>query len=150
MQSIIFFLSSLITFSGLIFGILLIKTTSEEQKPLGNYFNLSRSAMLILISGLILPFLYLYKKILFFISIPFILFLFSKNTIYTYSTLGIIFYLSSKNINLFMVNAVIIFIYGMVYSAITYNKKKQNALNIIFYNAPFLLISNILFTTSLL
>ena len=113
-----YFLASIIAYLGLLLGVILIKLAPEEQKPGKRYF-------------------ILFKKILFFLIIVSILFFYEVNIIFTtvlllfvivlmlnrkinlnksylvYFFLGIIFFFSSKIFNLFIIESVLIFLYGI-------------------------------------
>jgi len=123
-----YFLASIITYLGLLLGVILIKLAPEEQKPGKKYF-------------------ILFKKILFFLIIVSILFYYKINIILTtilllftiililngkislnksslvYFFLGIIFYLSSRIFDLFIVESVLIFLYGIPNSSLILKKK---------------------------
>ncbi|HLC50439.1 MAG TPA: hypothetical protein VJI97_03345, partial [Candidatus Nanoarchaeia archaeon] len=68
-----------------------------------------------------------------------------KKSIILYSIFGIIFYLSSKNQSLFMIESSLIFIYGIPTASILCIKKENNWRKIIFYNAGFILLANLLY-----
>ena len=123
-----YFLASIIAYLGLLLGIILIKLAPEEQKPGTQYF-------------------ILLKKILFFIALVAILFFYKVNIIFTtvlllfviilmlnkkinlnksglvYFFLGILFYLSSKILNLFVIESVLIFLYGIPNASLILKKK---------------------------
>ena len=137
-----YFLVSIITYLGLLIGIILIKLAPEEQKPGKKYF-------------------ILLKKILFFVIIVFLLFSYKINIILTtillfftiilllnkkinlenssrvYFFLGIIFYLSSKVFNLFVIESVLIFLFGIPTSSLIIKLKKRNYKNILIKNLWF-------------
>ena len=137
-----YFLASIIAYLGLLLGIILIKLAPEEQKPGTQYF-------------------ILLKKILFFIALVAILFFYKVNIIFTtvlllfviilmlnkkinldksglvYFFLGILFYLSSKILNLFVIESVLIFLYGITNSSIILDLKKKNYYGIILKNIWF-------------
>ena len=123
-----YFLASIIAYLGLLLGVILIKLAHEEQKPGKKYF-------------------ILLKKILFFVIIVFLLFFYKINIIIitlllfftiilllnkkinleksnrVYFFLGIVFYLSSKIFNLFVIESVIIFLYGIPNSSLILKKR---------------------------
>ena len=154
MNALQFFLSSLIAYSGIIVGILLIRLAKEEQKPLQNYFETAQKIILILISSFLLFFLYFFSKILFLISLFLGLLSFLKNkknkilhySILHYAILGTFFYLSSRNQNLFAINSSFLFIYGVIYSGLHYRVKGKNAVKLLLGSIVFLILSNLLFT----
>ena len=123
-----YFLASIIAYLGLLLGIILIKLAPEEQKPGMKYF-------------------ILLKKLLFFVALVAILFFYKVNIIFTtvlllfviilmlnkkinlnksglvYFFLGILFYLSSKILNLFVIESVLIFLYGIPNASLILKKK---------------------------
>ena len=153
MQFINYFFASLISFSGLLIGIIIIKTTPEEQKPLQKYFIILRKILLLMI--FIFLFFYYFNNWFYFLTLlaysAFLLFteckmndLFKK-TIITYISLGILFFLSSKNTNLFAIESSLILLYGLPTASLIYNRKNKNHYKIIFYNIGFIIIANLLF-----
>lgn len=137
-----YFLASIIAYLGLLLGIILIKLAPEEQKPGMKYF-------------------ILLKKILFFIALVAILFFYKVNIIFTtvlllfviilmlnkkinldksglvYFFLGILFYLSSKILNLFVIESILIFLYGIPNASLIL--KKKNYFDIFLKNLWFFL-----------
>jgi len=137
-----YFLASIIAYLGLLLGIILIKFAPEEQKPGIKYF-------------------ILLKKILFFIALVAILFFHKVNIIFTsillffvfilmlnkkinlskselvYFFLGILFFFSSRISNLFVIESVIIFLYGIPNASIIL--KKKNYFDIFLKNLWFFL-----------
>lgn len=153
MQFINYFFASVISFSGCIIGLMLINIAPEEQKPLEKYFILLRKILLFLIFiFLIFYFFNDYFNLLILIGyFVFLLFieykindLFKKSTI-NYTLLGILFFLSSKNTNLFVIESSLILLYGLPVASLIYNKKEKNHNKIIFFNIGFIIIANLLF-----
>lgn len=153
MQFINYFFASLISFLGLLIGIMLVNIAPEEQKPLKKYFVFIRR-ILLLIMFIFLLFFYFkdYFNLMalfgYFILLSFIEYKVIdslKKSIITYSLLGILFFLSSKNINLFTIESSLILLYGLPTASLLYNRKEKNIYKIIFYNAGFVVISNLLF-----
>lgn len=152
MQFINYFFASITSFLGLIIGILLVKTAPEEQKPLEKYFALLRKMLLLIIFLFI--FLYFFNDYFnLIILIGYFVFLLFievrmndvfKKSIINYTLLGIIFFLSSKNTNLFAIESSLILFYGLPTASLIYNKKEEYS-KIIFYNIGFVLIANLLF-----
>ena len=153
MQFITYFFASMISFSGLLIGIMLVKIAPEEQKPLEKYFALARKILLLMI--FIFALLYYFNDYFnLLILTAYLLFLLFtnfkvkdllKNSIITYTFLGILFFLSSKNTNIFVIESSLILLYGMPTASLIYNKKEKNQHKIIFYNAGFIIIANLLF-----
>lgn len=152
MQFINYFSASIISFFGLLMGVMLVKMAPEEKKPLEKYFVLLRKILLLMVFLFIL-FYYLndYMNVLILIAYSvFLLFIeygikdLSKKSIVTYTILGILFFLSSKNQNLFTIASSLIFLYGLPTASLLYNKKEKNY-RILFYNIGFVLIANLLY-----
>jgi|TARA_B100000315_G_C14406958_1_gene509181 hypothetical protein len=141
MQITIYFLASIITYLGLLLGIILIKIAPEEQKPGKKYF-------------------ILFKKMLFFLIVSFLLLFFKINLIFSllvllslsvlmladkiqleksflvYFILGIIFFLSSTTQNLFVIESVLIFLYGIPSASLILKKKNYKDIfvkNLLFF-----------------
>ncbi|GEM_PF-3216845 len=153
MQFINYLFASLVSFFGLAIGILLIKIAPEEQKPLKTYLaTLRRTALFFIFIFLAAYYLAnLYFMILLLILLALILAiefklqnLFAKS-VTTYPMLGIIFFLSKNNINLFVIESSLIFIYGAATASLIYERRNRNHFHVIFYNAGFLAIANFLY-----
>ena len=151
MQFINYFLASFVSFSGLLMGIVLVKIAPEEQKPLHGYFELLRKILLFLIFSFLL---FYYSSKLYYIAalllyLLFIIFLeynlrdLLKRSMIIYTALGVIFYLGSKNINLFAIESSLILLYGIATSSLIFSKKDKNYSQIFLYNMGFLLVSSI-------
>lgn len=152
MQFANYFFASLASFSGLLIGMLLIKIAPEEQKPLEKYLVWARKIILLLV--FVFSMFYFFNNYLNLLTLlgyfAFTLLLecklkdLFKKTIVTYILLGILFFLSSKNMNLFVIESSIILLYGIPTASLLYRKKEPNY-KIITYNIGFLIISNLLF-----
>ena len=152
MQFINYFFASVASYLGLLIGVMLVKMAPEEQKPLEKYFVLLRKILLLMIFLFIL-FYYLndYLNILILIAyLAFLLFAeyklkdLSKKSIVTYTILGILFFLSSKNQNLFTIESSLILLYGLPTASLLYNKREKNY-RILLYSSGFVLIANLLY-----
>ncbi|MBI2651333.1 hypothetical protein HYX01_02590 [Candidatus Woesearchaeota archaeon] len=125
-----YFLASIASYSGLLLGIILIKLAPEEQNPGKRYFILLQK--IILLAALI--FLLAFYKVELIISAIIILaaiLLLNKKIIpektgFAYIFLGTIFYLSSKIFDLFVIEASLIFLFGVPTSSLIFNYKKKN------------------------
>lgn len=153
MQFINYFFGSLISFSGLLSGILLVKIAPEEQKLLEENFSLLRKIFLLLIFIFVIFYFFndyfsLLILIAYFIFLLFVEYktndLFKKSII-TYIVLGILYFLSSKNVNLFVIESSLILLYGMPTASLMYNKREKNQYKIIFDNIGFIIIANLLY-----
>jgi len=153
MQFINYFFTSIISFLGLLIGIVLTKIAPEEQKPLRKYFVLARRIILILIFIFVL-FYYFNSKIHMLTLIAYLVFLLFteykikdilKISIFNYAVLGIIFFVSSINLNLFVIESSLILLYGIPTASLIYQKKQKNHSKLLFYNLVFVIIANLLF-----
>ena len=154
MQSINYFLASITSFSGLLIGLILMKIAQEEQKPLKKYFVLFRKILLFVIFAFLV--FYYFNEFFYFIAlILLMLFLLlieykvkdlSKSSALIYAILGILFYLSSKNTNLFAIESSLILMYGLPAMSLIYNKNKSQQM--LPYSAAFIAVSNLLFLTT--
>jgi hypothetical protein len=123
-----FFLASIIAYLGLLFGVILIKLAPEEQKPGKKYFILLKKILFLFI----IAFLSFYYKINFIFLILLLIFIIvlmlnkklnlDKSAL-VYILLGIIFYLSSKIPDLFVIESVLIFLYGVPNASLIFKRK---------------------------
>ena len=153
MQFINYSFASLLSFFGLLIGIFLLRIAPDEQKQLKRYFILLRRIILILIFIFLL---FYYFSSIFYLSSLVAFFLFMvllefkvknmpKNSLITSSALGILFFLSSKNINLFAIVSALAFLYGLPTASLIYNKKEKNHFTVVINNIGFLIMSNVLY-----
>ena len=156
MQFLNYFLASLASFFGLAIGISLVRIAPEEQKPLGKYFVKLRKLLIMLI------FVFLgfyYFKSPFYLSVlvacfVFMLFIGYKakgvfiRIMMSYQIFGILFFLSSRNKNLFVLESSLMLLYGLPAASLICNKK--NHYKVISYNSGFIIVANLLYlvTTS--
>ena len=133
MNYINYFFASIISFLGLFIGILLVKIAPEEQKLLKKNFSLARKIFLLLLFLMIFHYFnslfYLSALIAGFLFLLFIEYevqdLYKKSTL-IYAILGILFFLSSENSNLFTIESSLILLYGLPTASFMYNKKEKN------------------------
>jgi len=128
---------TLLSFIGLLIGILLAKISPEELKPGKKYFIMLKKLVLL---SIILSLLYYTKFsfLLFFIGIMFAYFF---NHIYLYLGISIVISLVSKQFNVLI--ASLIFIYGLPHGTLlNKNILKRVALNLFLFLTPLLLIIN--------
>lgn len=154
MEFINYFFASVISFLGLLIGIILVKIAPEEQKLLGKKFSLLRKFFLLLI--FIFMILYYLNNIFYSLTliVYFIFLLFVeykivdslKKSMIIYGIFGILFFLSSNNIGLFTVTSSLILLYGLPTASLIYKIKEKNHYKIMFYNIGFVVIANMLFT----
>ncbi len=153
MQFINYFFASIISFSGLMIGLMLVKIAPEEQKPLEKYLILARKIMLLMIFIFIMfyylnSWFYVLTLIAYFAFLLFIEYKANdmlKKSMLIYAVLGILFFLSSRNTNLFAIESSLILLYGLPTASLIYRRKEKNHYKSIFYNLGFILISNMLF-----
>ena len=137
-----YFLASIISYLGLLLGIILIKMAPEEQKPGKKYFILLKKILFFIILGTLLLF-YKISIILTAIFLSFIIVLIFNKKIkleksaFVYILLGAIFYSSSEIFDLFILETVLIFLYGTITSSIILNVKKRNYYDILIKNLWF-------------
>ena len=147
-----YFIASLISFFGLILGIILIKIAPEEQKPGKKYFILLQNLFFILSVILLLYFLKIDMGIIFLTAILLTYFIsrikikdYFRKSEFLYFLLAIIFFLSSKNTSLFLTESVIIFLFGMPTGSLLFNRKKKNYFKVGLRSIIFLVVALLLF-----
>ena len=153
MQFINYFFTSIISFLGLLIGIILVKIAPEEQKPLEKYFILLRKIILLIIFTFLLFYFFndyfnLLILIVYLIIILFIEYKLNdllKKTMVTYTLFGILFFLSSKNTNLFVIESSLMMLYGLPTASLIYNNKEKNHGKTVFYNFGYIIIAALLF-----
>jgi hypothetical protein len=147
-----YFFASIISFLGLVIGFMLVKIAPEEQKPLMKYFSFAKKFFLLLIF-IFLLFYYSYSSAYIIGLVALCLFLLyidhamkdsSKKSMIVYSIFGILFFLSSKNTNLFVFVSSLILVYGMFAPSMLQLKPKIYE-KFLAGNSVFILIANILF-----
>jgi hypothetical protein len=113
MQLLNYSLISLISFLGLLVGMILAFTAKEELEPGKKYFQLLQKLTLLLIVIFLLNFfnINIYLRIIIYILFIFLMTLNIKSQI-IYPVLGVVFFLSLRDINLFTTNSILIFLYG--------------------------------------
>jgi len=143
-------LAALIAYIGLFIGFILAIIAKEEIKPGKKYFILLQKIILLLIFIFLLLFINLkYVVVLLILAFILISILRTKKEFnelpYIYIILAIIFYLSSKNLNLFIIESSLIFLYGVPIGTLMTKKSKKETIINILANIPFILIAVILF-----
>ena len=150
MQIITYILASIISYFGLLAGIILVKMAPEEQKPGKKYFILIKK----MIFFLIIAFLLAYYKLNFIFSLFLLLSLFVlmltekmklEKSALAYFFLGIVFFISSKMTGLFIIESVLVFLYGIPAASLIFNIKKKNHKDIFIKNALFFIPIILLF-----
>jgi hypothetical protein len=135
-----YFLASIVSYLGLLLGIILIRLAPEEQKPGKKYFILSRKVLFFLIIAFLL-FFYRINLIFSSLLLMFLLVLMLANkmrlekNVLVYILLGTVFFLSSRTENLFVIESALIFLYGIPTASL--QLKKKNYFDILVRNLWF-------------
>ncbi len=147
MQFFIYFLVSAISFLGLAFGIIIAFIAKDELKQGKKYFITLQNAIMALSVGVLA---YFYKIDLYFVVILTLLIFFVlfyienvKKSYVIYPLLAFIFYISSGITSFFVVESVLIFLYGFPTAALLVRKRKD-IIYVILKHIPFLIIVNFL------
>lgn len=137
-----YFLASLTAYLGLLVGIILIRMAPEEQKPGKRYFILLKKILFFAI--LALPLYYFKINIIFSLGwLSFVAGLMLINRLklsksyLIYFLFGILFYLGSRFIDLFVMESVLIFLYGIPNASLMFSLKKKNYNEVLIKNLPF-------------
>ena len=137
-----YFLASLIAYLGLLVGIILIRMAHEEQKPGKRYFILLKKILFFAI--LALPLCYFKINIIIsLVLLSFVVALMLGNRLkldksyIIYFLLGIFFYLGSRFIDLFAMEAVLIFLYGIPNASLMFSLKNKDYNELFIKNLPF-------------
>jgi hypothetical protein len=155
MQFINYFLISVVSFLGLVIGIILVQIAPEEQKPLNKYLIILRQILLLMIFAFIA---FYYSGSAFYLPILAAYFILAalveyrlkgliKKSMITSSALGVLFFLSMQNSNLFAIESSLILLYGIPTASLIYKKKEKNQYKLLFYNAGFIVVANLLYFT---
>jgi len=113
MQLLTYSLISLISFSGLFAGMLLAFAAKEELNLGKKYFLLLQKLTLLLILIFLVNFfdIKLYLRIIIYVLFIFLM-TFNLKSQLIYPAIAVVFFLSSKNPDLFVINSILIFFYG--------------------------------------
>ena len=140
MQIINYLLASIVSYLGLLVGIILVRVAPEEQKPGKKYFILIKK----IIFFLIVAFLLVYYKINFIFSLLALLIIGIiiigkklEKSEFAYFLLGIVFFISSKMADLFIIESVLVFLYGITAASLLLNLKKKNYVELFIKNLWF-------------
>ncbi len=153
MQFSNYFFASLVSFLGLLVGIVLVKIAPEEQKPLEKNFHFLRKVFLLMALLFLVPY-YLYN--FFYMAILALIFVFlifieyrisglCKKSMLAYPLLGILFFLSSKNTSLFAIESSLIFLHGLPTASLIWKEKEKNYSEVFAYSLGFVAIANLLY-----
>jgi len=142
MQLIVILAVSIISYLGLVLGIILMKIAPEEQKPGQKFFYFFQ--FLLIVTIILFFFILMIARIdMIIISILFLGLIFwyksklnEKSKLFFF-ILGTILALSTLKANLFVIESTLILIYGTVTSSLLFNLKKKNYVNILTQNLTF-------------
>ncbi len=163
MQILNYLLASITSYLGIALGIILIYIAPEEQKQGKKYFSFLRYIFFAFIISFFL--FYYYKNIFFILLIMIFLIIFLlldgklkiksfkkldkinviNKSLIIYFILAVIFYLSSKNINLFIIESTLVFLYGAANASLLFNLKRKNHVEILLKHILFIIITLTLF-----
>ena len=142
-----YFLVSLAVFSGLIFGIIVSFIAKDELKQGKPYFIVLQNLLVALALGVLF---YFYKLDLYFVVVAVLLIFFSlflvnsiKKSYIIYPLLAIFFYASSGIILFFVLESVLIFLYGFPTASLLI-KRKKDIFPVILNHISFFVIANII------
>lgn len=150
-MEISYFLVLLTCFIGLFAGVLISFLAKEELKDGKKYFIFSKRIFFVLIIFFLIYFLkiILIVNLLVALILIFVLFKFKIKEYITYNLLGIIFYISYLNTDLFKINASLIFVYSIFIGSLFIEENiKQNKLKLIknlFLNYAWFLVIGVVF-----
>ena len=139
MQLLTYSLISLISFSGLFAGMLLAFAAKEELNPGKKYFLLlQKLTLLLILIFLVNSFdIKLYLRIIIYVLFIFLM-TFNLKSQLIYPAIAVVFFLSSKNPDLFVINSILIFFYGFPTGSLFAKKlikeKKSSVFKKIFLN----------------
>ena len=143
-------LTAVIAYLGLFVGFILAIMAKEELKAGKKYFLFLQKIILLLIFVFLLIYIDSNYILVLLLLVFIIIYLLKRkrkfNELpYIYIILAVIFYLSSKNLDLFVIESSLIFLYGLpTGSLMTTKDKKETVINIL-KNIPFVLIAIILY-----
>jgi len=143
-------LAAIIAYLGLFIGILLAIMAKEEIKPGKKYFIFLQKIILLLIFIFLLIYTDLnYILILLILALIIVHLLKTKKEFnelpYIYIILSIIFFLSSKILNFFIIESSLIFLYGLPTGSLLTNKDKKKTVINMSKNIGFIVVAIILF-----
>jgi len=150
MDLINYSLTALISFFGLGVGIALAFIAPEEMKDGKKYFIHLQNVLLTLMFFAVLAFDNISIFLISLFSVIFFIFVYYLNRdssirYLDYAALGVLFFFSSSNLSLFLLNSALIFLYGMPSGSLQIKVKKRNILEVILKNISFLAIALSLF-----
>ena len=143
-------LIALVSYQGLFVGLILAIIAKEELKSGKKYFLFLQKLLLLLIFIFLLIFIGLnYISVLLIFMFIMISLLKRKKEFnelpYTYIILAVVFYLSSKKLNPYIIESSLIFLYGIPTGTLLTEKSKKKSIINILKNVGFILITIILY-----
>ncbi len=143
-------LTAIISYLGLLIGFLLAVIAKEELKPGKKYFIFLQTIILLLIFLFLLIFIKLIYLLVLLILASIIIYCLKRNKEfnelpYIYIILSVIFFLSSKILNLFIIESSLIFLYGLPTGSLLTKKSKKETIVDILKNIGFVIVAIILF-----
>ncbi len=145
-----YFLAAIVSYLGLFIGFILAIVAKEELKQGKKYFIFLKKMILLLIFIFLLLFIELnYILILLILAFIIIYLLKTKKEFnespYIYIILSVVFYLSSRKLNLFIIESSLILLYGLPTGTLLTKKSKKETIIDILANILFVLMAMILF-----
>lgn len=145
-------LTAVISYLGLFVGFILAIIAKEELKQGKKYFLFLQKVILLLIFIFLLLFIKL-NYILILLILVFVLIYILKNYLkkgfnelpYIYIILSTIFYISSKKLDLFVIESSLIFLYGLPTGTLITKKDKEESIINILKNVGFLIVAIVLY-----
>lgn len=143
-------LAAIIAYLGLFVGFILAIIAKEELKAGKKYFLFLQRIILLLIFVFLLIFIKLSYILVLLVLVFIMVYLLKRkkefNELpYIYLILSIIFYLSSKKLDLFLIESSLIFLYGLpTGSLLTQKSKKETMINIL-KNVLFIVVALVLY-----
>ena len=145
-----FSLTTIILYVSLFIGFLLAIIAKEEMKQGKKYFIMLQKVILILLFSFLLIYLRLSNILTVIVLIAVLIpLLKSEKNInvspYIYLIFGVILHLSSKILNLFIIESSLIFLYGLPAGSLLTGKNKKESIMHILKNSGFIIVAILLF-----
>ncbi len=140
-------LTAVVSYLGLFVGLILALMAKEEMKDGRKYFLFLQKLILLLVFVFLLVFINLnYILVLLILAFILVYLLRRKNELmYIYIILGVIFYLSSKTLNLFVIESSLIFLYGIPTGSLLRKRDEKGTVMGILKNVGFVIVAIVLF-----
>lgn len=143
-------LAAIVSYLGLFVGFILAIMAKEEVKPGEKFLILMQKIVLLLIFIFLLIFIDLNYLLVLLILLFIVIYSFKRKKHFNeiphiYLVLAIIFYLSSKNLNLFTIESSLILLYGLPTGTLLTTKSKKESLLKMLRNIGFIILAIFLF-----